>query len=160
MTADQFNGIFNEYRMRIFYFCNKRINHRQDSEDITSAVFIKLWEHKDNIDIASVKAYLMVTANRKCIDYWRTKHPTDEYLPEYDEYPQEMPDIHEIVISGLYRLIEGLPPQAKTIFKMRYYKGMRVIDIAAQLGITKRTVSNTIYQFLGRLRENIKNSPD
>ena len=60
----------------------------------------------------------------------------------------------------LERLSHNLPlaVRQRKMLEMRYYQGMRVTDIAAELGITKSSVSRTLRRAKERLYRSLRYS--
>jgi RNA polymerase sigma-70 factor (ECF subfamily) len=143
--------------MYIFYFCKKFINNQQDAEDITSFVFLKLWESKDKVDTTSAKAFLSVSASHKCQDYLKMRRRYEEVISKTTIYDLEEIEIETAVIEYLYELSQDFSPQQKKIFLLKYKDGSEVKDISKSLGITPQTVSNILHTCLNRLRAIIKN---
>lgn len=53
---------------------------------------------------------------------------------------------------------QELTPCQRKMLEMRYYQGMRVTDIAAELGITKSSVSRTLRRAKDRLYRSLRYS--
>lgn len=165
MTQNEFNQVFEAYRMYVFYFCNKSVNHVQDAEDITVSVFLSLWEHLDSVPVNSAKAYLIVSANRKCIDFLRRQkrnrgqailfYNMGELEESFLPFPYEI-EIDADVVGFIYALINSLTPQQKKTILLKYKDGKEVKDIAKLLGLSPQTISNTITDGLIRLRHLVK----
>ncbi|MCK5367769.1 MAG: sigma-70 family RNA polymerase sigma factor, partial [Cyclobacteriaceae bacterium] len=70
-------------------------------------------------------------------------------------------DAHELVVhnellESIESVVETLPEQCKTIFKMSRFRGMRNKEIAEVYSISPRTVETQLYRALKVLKENIK----
>ena len=50
ITNEQKERIYREYRDRIFGYIRSKINSRQNAEDLTSDVFVKVYEKLDTFD--------------------------------------------------------------------------------------------------------------
>ena len=59
------------YRQRVFSFAYYSLRTREDAEDITQDVFIKLWQHWNKIDHERLGAWLMRVAHNAVVDHVR-----------------------------------------------------------------------------------------
>lgn len=162
MTNEEFKYVFDTFRMLVFFYCEKRINDRMQAEDITSTVFIKLWENQQLISFKNddaLKGYLLTLAKRKCIDYLITskRRRQREELYEMSNAEMEAIEINAEVINYIRSLIEKLFPKARAIFKMKYIEQKEVKEISKLLNVSPGTISNSLYQSLTTLRSLIKN---
>lgn len=158
MTAFEFKTLFDEHRMRVFFFCMKLVDNTQDAEDITIQVFTKLWENRDKIERPSIKAFLMIAAKNKCLDYIRSKSFRDRSLNLYPREEEiELLDIKVEVLTYIYNLIEKLPPIQKKLFKMRFVDGLKSHEIAAILNQPPSTIRNMTNRAIHKISEALKN---
>lgn len=157
MTTEEYIEVFDAYRMYVFYFCKKLVNHQEDAEDITCNVFIALWNNREDVLLKSAKAYLIVTANHKCQDYFRTKKKYAERITVFSLTDLESVEIDYEVLNYLHKLIETLTEQQKKMILMKYKDGKEAKEIAKILNLKPQTVSNTLHSALSQLRWTIKN---
>jgi len=74
------------------------------------------------------------------------------YMKELDEMDDEA-DEHSRLVENLMRCIrEDVTPRQREVLLLYYYRGMRQIDIAQQLGVARSTVSRTIQRGERRLK--------
>lgn len=152
MIDKEYIEVFDAYRMYVFYFCKKIIKHKEDAEDITCEVFISLWKNKENIPSNSAKAFLMVTANRRCQDYFRMKKHYQERVLIFSLQDFDEVEIDAEVLTYLHKLIQTLLPQEKKILLLKYKDGKEVKQISKLLQIKPQTVSTQLNTGLNKLR--------
>lgn len=157
MTTKEYLDVFNIYRMYVFYFCKKIINHQEDAEDITHDTFISLWQNKENVLSKTAKAFLIVTANRKCHDYFRVKKHYQKRIITFSLQDFEEVEIDTDVLTYLYKLIETFPPQEKKVLLLKYKDGKEVKEIAKLTKLNPQNISNTLNNGMNRIRNIIKN---
>lgn len=162
MNAREFKSIFDAFRMLIFNYCNKCIRDRVEAEDITSTIFIKLWENKESLsfkDQEAERGYLILIAKRKCIDYLKGNknrlHREEHFEFSKDEIKDS--EIDTEVINYIHALIEKLPTQERTIFKLKYFEDKDVKEISQLLKLSRQTISNTLHHAITTLRKTLKN---
>ena len=73
----QYQQAIAQYRQRVFSFAYYSLRTREDAEDITQDVFIRLWQHWRKIDHERVGAWLMRVAHNSVIDHVR-RHKNDQ----------------------------------------------------------------------------------
>ena len=139
MTEKEYLKAFDTYRMYIFYFSKKIVDHQEDAEDITTEVFISLWKNKDSIELKSIKAFLLVTANRKCLDLIKARKYNNQKLDAFSIRDLDDIEIDTEVIDYLYKLIESLLPQQRKMMFMKYKEGKEVKDISNILNLSPQT---------------------
>src|SRR5690348_12869224 len=67
------NAIYKVYYAQIRYYSKKIIKNEQDAEDITTMVFIQLYEKRERfISEQDISAFLFSTARWKCLDLQRS----------------------------------------------------------------------------------------
>src|SRR3712207_6753927 len=67
-----FTLLFSRYGNRLYMFALKITKSPEQSADIVQEVFLKLWEHRDEIDtIENMEGWLHRTAKNKLIDHIR-----------------------------------------------------------------------------------------
>jgi RNA polymerase sigma-70 factor (family 1) len=159
-------AIFRSYYQRLCFFANKIIENQEDSADIVSEIFIKLFQkHKDFETLLNVKAFLYVSTRNSCLDWLksnrirRTISLSDNEqvynLPELTEdQPIWMPYKAEL-LNKIWLAVQTLPPQRRKVFRMRYYEHMRPIDIATELNISKATVSEHLTKSIEHIRSQL-----
>ena len=155
----QYQKTIIEYRKRVFSFAFYSLRNREDAEDITQDVFIKLWQHWHKIDHDRVGAWLMRVARNSVVDHAR-RHKNDwqrvntaENLgdrvaeedpePEFQEFRQHL----EIAISSLNE-------PYRSILIMRDIQGLSYQEIEQSLDLNQSQVKVYLYRARRQLREN------
>jgi len=157
---NSFKWVYAKYFQVIFVYCKKLIGIEVLAEEATSEVFITLWKKRAIINTdQSVQAFLYRIAKFKAYDCLK-KIATDKQLQEQFLLSHSTSDfkngerllIEKEQLEAINRLVETLPPQRKTIFKMRYFEGLDNMTIAKQLKIS----SNTVKVHLVKARQHLK----
>lgn len=131
--------IYREYHSKVFRYIQTKISNRDTAEDIVSDVFVKVYEKIDSFDEtkASLSTWIYTITRNTIIDYFRTFRTTEELPETMQDNGSIEEDVCrseqlEILASGL----ETLEERERDIIILRYYKGMRLTEIADQLGIS------------------------
>jgi RNA polymerase sigma-70 factor (ECF subfamily) len=94
-----FDLLFEQYSSKLFYFVNKYLNVKEESEEIVQDVFLNLWKNKKEIrSEEAFKSYLYKIALNNIRNYFikkqvREKHKqliAQEYLIESDSDTNEL----------------------------------------------------------------------
>lgn len=148
--TEAFTAIYNAYYPTLYSFVKKFIPEREDAEDITADIFVKLWRMHANFDnIKNIEAFLYITARNACLDFLRQlkrrnekqkellyvllQEPAEGILPE---------DIKAEVLAAILQEIEKLPRSCRNVFKMAYLEGLSNSEIAESLRINNQSVRN------------------
>jgi len=148
--AEAFTSIYNRFYAKVYYFVKRFIPEREDAEDITADVFVKLWNLRANLQtINNIEAFLYITGRNACLDFLRhiqrrnlrQKELIRSLLQEPEEGGLEE-DVKTLVLQAIHAEIEKLPRSCRTVFKMAYLDGMSNSEIAASLDINNQSVRN------------------
>ena len=80
-----FEKIYDAHVEQIFRFVYLKVSSKDDAEDITSKVFLKLWEavsKKKEVDIKNPRAFLYRVARNMVIDYYRKNREDEDETPK------------------------------------------------------------------------------
>ncbi|OON99834.1 MAG: hypothetical protein ATN35_10645 [Epulopiscium sp. Nele67-Bin004] len=119
---------------------------RQDTEELSADVFIKLWNMRDTLDIdeTKLKAYIARTTRNMTINFLRKQG--FETLPiEEDQIKNVTPTPEKEILNNevrtqLVEAIKTLPSPDKEIFLRRYFYQEKIKDIASQLNLNENTI--------------------
>jgi RNA polymerase sigma-70 factor (ECF subfamily) len=135
------------------------VKDADDAKDIVQALFMKMWEKKDEMMIAgTLKSYLYKAVHNLCLNKLehrdvRLKFRTVEGSKINDvQHPEVFPDELE---GRIKTIIQNLPSQCRTIFMMSRYEEMKYAEIASALGISVNTIENQVSKALRILRDSL-----
>jgi|ERR1044072_8020794 RNA polymerase sigma-70 factor (ECF subfamily) len=140
--------------MKVFFFCKKILNHQEDAEDVTSDVFVTLWEHKGSTTQLTLEAFLMITAKNKCLDHIKKIRRKQQRELNYIESndPETLNNPIADVLLYFQHAKNILTPQQLTIFNLRFIDGMSYHEICTTLSLKQPTVANTLSSALKRIK--------
>jgi RNA polymerase sigma-70 factor (family 1) len=164
-NTQAFTAIYNEHHATLYYFVRRFINEREDAEDITATIFVKLWKlHADFESIQNIKAFLYITARNACLDFLRSRQRQHEKQKELLHILLQAPaegilqeDIRGTVLKRIHEEIGKLPKSCKKVFEMSFLDGMSNTEIAEALQINNQSVRNNKQRALKLLRIAILN---
>ena len=160
--ADAWGELYREYAPAIFRFCRRALPTREDAEDATMDVFMKLKEKLVQYDQArSFTAWLYKVAANHCWDVLRRrKIRQDKETEDVDTVPLEHPDpdqleqmIQQRTGEEVRRALEKLGARARMALVMRYYSDMSYDEIADALGVRRAFVGVVLLRARHELRQ-------
>ncbi|MCI5107210.1 MAG: sigma-70 family RNA polymerase sigma factor [Pseudomonadales bacterium] len=157
----QYQQVIEQYRQRVYSFAHYSLRAREDAEDVTQEVFIKLWQHWRKIDQARLGAWLMRVAHNSVIDHVRRQKPGKDNRDQYSEVEEQEAesDPGSEVESETFRLelqqaIRALEEPFRSIVIMRDIQGMSYEEIRECLQMSESQVKVYLHRSRRKLREN------
>jgi RNA polymerase sigma-70 factor (ECF subfamily) len=130
-------------------------------KDLAQEVFVELWRKRADLDIhTSLRAYLRRAGLNRALNFIKTnkrivlEEPEDKHQT-VDDTPHEINIKHrqEDLEEALHEAIERLPEKCRLVFNLSRFEHLSHREIAAQLGISVKTIENQITKAMRLLRE-------
>ena len=148
-NAEAWGELHRQYAPAIFRFCRRAMPTREDAEDATMDIFIKVRQKLSQYDASRpFSAWLYAVAGNHCWDLLRRrKLRQDLETDEVDNLPLEHPDpgqlekLIELSTSReVRRALDKLPARSHMALVLRYYADMNYDEIADTLGVRRTFV--------------------
>ncbi|MBK8505627.1 MAG: sigma-70 family RNA polymerase sigma factor [Saprospiraceae bacterium] len=145
--SDSFVKIYNRYSSHVYHFCLSLTKCPQDAEEITSDVFVRIWQKKAIIDTSVCLQPLLIKVTRDLtwnyLKKMARKKEQHVFIENYLNTVVEVTD--DAVIFSEYeamiqQALKNLTPQQRKIFSLRYFTGKDLNQISEELQISKNTV--------------------
>jgi RNA polymerase sigma-70 factor (family 1) len=155
-----FNEIYERYWSLLYRAAFNVLKDEDACLDVIQEVFIWFWEHRSDVAVKSVKAYLLVAVKYKVANYIRngkTRESFYDRIPKIeldDDFPDEALEVKELK-EMIARFVMELPERCQEVFNMSRNEHLSNKEIAERLGITEKTVENQINKALKRLKLNL-----
>jgi len=126
----------------------RKMGNAVDAADLAHDTFLRVLTRRDTPALLAPRAYLGTIARGLVADFFRHKDIERAYLDALAALPQThapSPETRAIVLQALVAIdtmLDGLKPAARLAFLLSQLDGLTYEQIAVQLGVTKRTVSN------------------
>lgn len=142
--------LFQKYGDSVFRLAWSYTGSRQDAEDVTQTVFLKLIEKTPALEPGKERAWLFQVAVNQCRSLWRqlTRHrvePLEEALSVAAE--EERP---------LLRQVMELGREDRTALYLFYYEGYDTREIGEMLRISQSGVTTQLCRARKRLKEHLE----
>jgi RNA polymerase sigma-70 factor, ECF subfamily len=160
--ADAWGELYREYAPAIFRFCRRALPTREDAEDATMEIFMKLKDKLVQYDeTRSFSAWLYKVAANHCWDLLRRrKIRQDKETEDVETVPLEHPDpnqldrmIEQSTSDQVRHALAKLGPRARMALVMRYYSDMSYDEIADALGVRRAFVGVVLLRARHELRQ-------
>jgi RNA polymerase sigma-70 factor (ECF subfamily) len=163
-----FRYLYDSYFSKVYAYVSYRVGRVQDTEDITSEIFLKAmvgitrleWQHEN-----SFAGWIFCIAHNTVNDFYRKNQPFDEPLSL-----EELPELRASVLlpedallrkekfAQLRQLIDALPSRRQEVILLKFFGRLRNQEIAKILGLDERTIASHLFRALVSLhREYIIN---
>src|SRR5215831_9196492 len=162
--ADAWGKLYRRYAPAIFRFCRRLIPAREDAEDATTEIFMKVRQKLGTYDSSRpFTAWLYKVASNHCWDTLRRRRiRQDLETGDLETLPLEHPDPSQLerlqrehtgkeVRAGLARL----PDRARMALVLRYYADMSYEEIADTLGVRRPFVGVLLLRARHQLRDTL-----
>ena len=153
MTATEFQKEYQRLCMPLGMYALRIVGEVSDAEDIVQAAFMAAWQKVgEGAEIDNLKAYMYGSVRNAALSHMDRKGRRREVPLELcGEVTEEDIDTSERD-AALWRAIDSLPERCRRAFLMSKRDGMSHAEIAAEMGVTVKTVENQIAKAFSRLR--------
>ncbi|MDR3325001.1 MAG: sigma-70 family RNA polymerase sigma factor [Spirochaetaceae bacterium] len=152
--------LYRGQRDKVFRYLYKKLNSREEAEDMTANVFVEVSRSADKFDPAKAAESTWLFSicrnllNRRLRDYYTHKRIYDANLCPREEDACQADDIDDFIQRDcLFDALALLPETQRDIIILRYYKGLSPAEIAERLGLSYSNVCVRTNRALAKLRE-------
>jgi len=159
MKKIAFQKILREHKNRVFSYAFYFLRNREDAEDITQDVFLKIWQHWDTIDKNRIVGWMMRVTYNQCVDLSRKKKASvnkritsadfdlqsvaSESNVDLDpEWCYEFTETQRTLLSAM----NALPDRTKSMLLLHYFQGMKYETIGEILDIKLNAVKVAVHR--------------
>jgi RNA polymerase sigma-70 factor (ECF subfamily) len=159
--GEAFKVLYDRHFPRLCLIIGAYVEQREVVEDIVTNAFIKLYDHRAGIkEPGHIYAFLFVVAKNEAIGHLRLQRrqrkgrAMQEQLVDREYHdPRETELERDRWMAKIQNLVELLPPARKKIFRLHFFEGLSIREIANQLNLTETTVRNQRNRALIFLRQ-------
>lgn len=161
-NQEVFQRVFVVFQPKVHAFALGLIKNETDANDITQLVFIKLWtNHAKLSEVENLDAYIFGITKNTVLNFIAKNRQPEIDLDCLRETratgatPQEQIEASDLKLL-IDMVVEQMPQQRQTVYRLSREEGLSNDEIAQQLGIQKKTVENHLNLALGEIREMLK----
>lgn len=158
-----FSIIFTKYYSDLIHFSFSFTRNSEISEEIVQEIFLNLWQNRKSREIhTSLRSFLLKTVQNRSIDSLRHENISHKYASAVLDHPtlSENNTENYILFSELKENLEHalgkIPVHYAEVFRKSRIETKNYQEIAAELGISVRTVEVRIGKALSLLRKALR----
>jgi RNA polymerase sigma-70 factor, ECF subfamily len=160
--ADAWGELYRRYAPAMFRFCRRLLPAREDAEDATTEIFMKVRQKLGTYDSSRpFTAWLYKVASNHCWDTLRRRHiRQDLETGDVDELPLEHPDPSQLQrleaehsTKQVRDALAKLPDRARAALVLRYFGDLSYEEIAETLGVRRQFVGVLLLRARHQLRD-------
>lgn len=143
----EFMEVYNKYASQIYQFALSMTKNPEDAEEITSDVFVCIWQKREMIDHSySLLAFLKKVTKDLTWNHLKKIARSREQQLDFAGYLNtvENSSTDELIFREYQEImktaLEQLTPQQRQVFSLRYITGKNLNQIAEEMQISKNTV--------------------
>ena len=157
-----------QYQRRIFSFAHYLLSNREEAEDVTQEVLLRLWRHHDGVEEERLGTWLLRVTRNACYDLLRRRraaaaHGSEESLdaaeapelPSAEAGPEGRAEVSDFR-RHLLRALRDLKEPYKSVVILREVQGLSQKEIGEALGIPEVTVRVHLHRARRKLREQLR----
>lgn len=150
--------IYRDFKEKVARYIRSHVSNPHDAEDLTSAVFMKVYEKLDTYDSsrASLSTWIYVITQRTVTDWLRKKRPTLELIDNLvaDEDMEEQ-ICQADALDALAAALTALPERQRDVVILHYYRGYALKEIAQRMGLSYTTIKTDHSAALAQLKRTL-----
>lgn len=157
-----FDQLFIKYHPGLIQYAQTLLPYPADeTEDIITEIFFKIWQQRKNLTIrTSIASYLYASVKNGINDYYRKRKVSSyeslESIQDEADDMYAMPD-HQLSYKELdaeiAQLISRLPQRTQLVFRMNRHDHLTYEEIAAILNISINSVKTHMYRAIKFLKD-------
>ncbi len=165
-NKNAFLNIYQENYNILFSYGFSLTRDKELTKDCIQEMFLEIWNTRDSInnDVQNICSYLCTWLRRK-ISRIQARIIKERYTEQFlDDCENNETSYEELLIAfqeteekkeKLTRALNNLTKKQLEIIRLKFFENLSYAEIAAKTTLTTRTVYNTIYLSIQRLREDI-----
>ncbi len=144
-----FTMLYRRHWQSLFNGAYKRLQCKDQSQDIVQNIFIDFWERRNSVDVGNVQAYLHTAVRFQVFKYTARQPQNAQLLNSFEASLAAAGHADDAVLEEEIRTllslwIEALPFKRREIFLHHYFEGLSTSEIATRLNIARKTVQNQL----------------
>lgn len=160
---EAYGKFYDLYVERIYRFIYFKVGSQAEAQDLTSEVFLKLWQHlKDDRDIKNINSFIYVIARNSVIDYYRQRstkqekeRPHEEGNDPSDEGGLAASQSAKFDLQLILKGLENLKNEYKEVIILRFIDELSIGEIAEITKKSRGSIRVIIHRALKTLKENL-----
>ncbi len=157
MTQKEIETLFRQHYAAMYRLARTILYDADDSKDVVSDVFVRLLHNNPSVQVEKMEGYLMMAVRNRCLDVLSHKSVREQVEKLFSEELKQRHIIARNEDERLDRLMQyierELPPLSQQILRLRFLQEMTYEEVAQEVGVSKVTVYNHLWQSMHRIKE-------
>ena len=157
MTQKEIETLFRQHYAAMYRLARTILYDADGSKDVVSDVFIRLLHSNPSVQADKMEGYLMMAVRNRCLDVLSHKSVREQVEKLFSEELKQRHIIARNEDERLDRLMQyierELPPLSQQILRLRFLQEMTYEEVAQEVGVSKVTVYNHLWQSMHRIKE-------
>ena len=153
MTQKEIETLFRQHYAAMYRLARTILYDADESKDVVSDVFVRLLHSNPSVQADKMEGYLMMAVRNRCLDVLSHKSVREQVEKLFSQELQQR-HIEDERLDRLMQYIEReLPPLSQQILRLRFLQEMTYEEVAHEVGVSKVTVYNHLWQSMHRIKE-------
>lgn len=153
MTQKEIETLFRQHYAAMYRLARTILYDADGSKDVVSDVFVRLLHSNPSVQADKMEGYLMMAVRNRCLDVLSHKSVREQVEKLFSQELQQR-HIEDERLDRLMQYIEReLPPLSQQILRLRFLQEMTYEEVAQEVGVSKVTVYNHLWQSMHRIKE-------
>ena len=163
MTQSEFLKIVMPFKDKVFRLAKRLLVSREEAEDATQEVLLKLWKNKTQIEnYKNVEAFSMTMTKNFCLDKLKSKQAQNLKIvhsnyKDHNVALQKQVELNDSM-QWVAKIIEDLPEQQKMVVQLRDIEQYDFDEIAKMLDMKPSTVRVALSRARKIIRKKLTNT--
>lgn len=161
-NIQEYELLFREFYQPLLAYAISIVKSDANAEEIVQDIFFALWKNKKTIEInSSISGYLYKSVYNNCLQLLKKEKRRLNYQQDKRNWnlyeslnPGEILQYKDLY-KRINKVIEELPENCKTIFKLNRFQGLKYSEIAQEMKISIKTVEANMTKALKHLKRHI-----
>ena len=163
MTQAEFTSLVTPFKDKVFRLAKRLLVSREEAEDATQEILLKLWNNKQNISsYNNVEAFSMTMTKNFCLDRLKSKQAQNLKIV-HNNYKENGSTLQAQIeakdsMDWVSKIIEVLPEQQKIILQLRDIEQYDYAEIAKMLDMNETAIRVNLSRARKTIREQLTNT--
>jgi RNA polymerase sigma-70 factor (ECF subfamily) len=146
-TRARIDVLYNGYRNRVLKRARQLLRDEQEAQDATQEVFLRLLDAKERVlSHPEPQAWLHRVTTNLCLNHLRDKGRRTKLLAKYPASNDQHGGNAEVHATAV-QILARVPSELLEIAVYYHADGMTCEEIAAIVGVSRRTIGNRLVEF-------------
>jgi len=172
-SEEAFSEFYDRFSPRVYALLIHILRVEEDAQDLLQEIFILVWNKAPGFldSKGSVAAWLLSLARNRAVDALRSKHYHAKKLEQSFDFPQDRPDLKNLVDSRstpegeltakeaqlqVQRALKSLNDLQRSVIDLAYFGGLTHVEISDTLRVPMGSVKTYMRQALIKMADVLK----